>query len=121
MPGPRRLALLDPPEDRDGGRGGGHDGGRGDPRRVLVGALAALRSLARTTEDDVGPLGLQGSAAFASRVEELSRTLDYLQLAVQPPPPSDPLIQVRTGLPWFIPPPHIDPRQRPRKNRYFQL
>jgi len=117
MPGPRRLALLDPPEDRDRG----HDGGRGDPQRVLVGALAALRSLARTAVDDVGPLGLQDSAAFASRVEELSRTLDYLQLAVQPPPPSDPLIQVRTGLPWFIPPPHIDPRQRPRKNRYFQL
>ncbi|MGM7775182.1 DUF222 domain-containing protein [Arthrobacter sp. KNU-44] len=72
MPGPRRLALLDPPEDRDGGRGG--------PQRVLEGALAALRSLARTAVDDVGPMGLNDSAAFAFNVEELSRTLDYLQL-----------------------------------------
>ncbi|GAA5195139.1 HNH endonuclease signature motif containing protein [Arthrobacter gyeryongensis] len=39
-----------------------------------------MRSLARTAVDDVGPLGLQDSAAFASGVEELSRTLDYLQL-----------------------------------------
>lgn len=30
-------------------------------------------------------------------------------------------IQVRTGVPWFIPPPHLDPRQVPRRNRYFQL
>ena len=29
-------------------------------------------------------------------------------------------IQVRTGIPWFIPPPHIDPRQRPRRNHYFK-
>ena len=29
-------------------------------------------------------------------------------------------IQVRTGIPWFIPPPHIDPRQRPRRNHYFR-
>ena len=29
-------------------------------------------------------------------------------------------IQVRTGIPWFIPPPHIDPRQRPRRNNYFR-
>ena len=28
-------------------------------------------------------------------------------------------IQVRTGIPWFIPPPHIDPRQKPRRNYYF--
>nr|WP_051181121.1 HNH endonuclease signature motif containing protein [Arthrobacter sp. TB 26] len=28
-------------------------------------------------------------------------------------------IQVRTGIPWFIPPPHLDPRQRPRRNHYF--
>ncbi|WP_442543135.1 DUF222 domain-containing protein [Arthrobacter sp. KN11-1C] len=72
IPGPRRLTLLDPPEDRDGGRGG--------PQRVLEGALAALRSLARTAVDDVGPMGRNDSAAFASGVEELSRTLDYLQL-----------------------------------------
>lgn len=72
IPGPRRLALLDPPENGDGGRGG--------PQRVLEGALAALRSLARTAVDDVGPMGLNDSAAFASGVEELSRTLDYLQL-----------------------------------------
>ncbi|CAI3793545.1 HNH endonuclease signature motif containing protein [Pseudarthrobacter sp. MM222] len=29
-------------------------------------------------------------------------------------------IQLRTGIPWFIPPPHLDPRQRPRRNTYFQ-
>ena len=28
-------------------------------------------------------------------------------------------IQLRTGIPWFIPPPHLDPRQRPRRNHYF--
>jgi hypothetical protein len=28
-------------------------------------------------------------------------------------------IQLRTGIPWFIPPPHLDPRQRPRRNTYF--
>ncbi|MFK4297860.1 hypothetical protein ABH924_003016 [Arthrobacter sp. GAS37] len=71
-PVPRRLALLDPGED--------HGGDRGAPQRVLEGALAALQSLARTAVDDVGPLGLQDSAAFAFGVEELSRTLDYLQV-----------------------------------------
>jgi hypothetical protein len=30
-------------------------------------------------------------------------------------------IQVKTGIPWFIPPPHIDPRQIPRRNNYFRL
>ncbi|MBT2594114.1 HNH endonuclease signature motif containing protein [Arthrobacter sp. ISL-72] len=29
-------------------------------------------------------------------------------------------IQVKTGIPWFIPPPHIDPRQKPQRNRYFR-
>ena len=29
-------------------------------------------------------------------------------------------IHVKTGLPWFIPPPHIDPRQVPRRNTYFR-
>ncbi len=29
-------------------------------------------------------------------------------------------IQVITGVPWFSPPPHIDPRQKPQRNRYFQ-
>ncbi|GAA2137515.1 hypothetical protein GCM10009825_23430 [Arthrobacter humicola] len=28
-------------------------------------------------------------------------------------------IRVRTGVPWFIPPPHIDPGQKPRRNHYF--
>ncbi|WP_344363801.1 DUF222 domain-containing protein, partial [Arthrobacter humicola] len=28
-------------------------------------------------------------------------------------------IRVRTGVPWFIPPPHIDPAQKPRRNHYF--
>jgi hypothetical protein len=30
-------------------------------------------------------------------------------------------IQSRSGVPWFIPPPHVDPRQMPRRNRYFRL
>ena len=68
----RRLALIDPCEDRSGDRGG--------PQRVLESTLAALQSLARTAVGDVGSLGLQDSAAFASGVEELSRTLDYLQV-----------------------------------------
>ncbi|MEO5320421.1 DUF222 domain-containing protein [Arthrobacter sp. CC3] len=29
-------------------------------------------------------------------------------------------IHVKTGIPWFIPPPHIDPRQVPRRNTYFR-
>ncbi|ABK04601.1 HNH endonuclease [Arthrobacter sp. FB24] len=29
-------------------------------------------------------------------------------------------IQVKTGIPWFIPPPHIDPHQQPRRNSYFR-
>ena len=29
-------------------------------------------------------------------------------------------IQIRAGIPWFIPPPHLDPRQRPRRNHYFR-
>ncbi|MEW1822533.1 DUF222 domain-containing protein [Arthrobacter sp. NPDC080031] len=76
MPGMRRLALLNPPEDPAGDRGVDRAG----PQRVLESALTALRSLARTAVDDIGPLGLPDSAAFASGVEELSRTLDYLQL-----------------------------------------
>ncbi|MEV8146786.1 DUF222 domain-containing protein [Arthrobacter sp. NPDC080073] len=76
MPGMRRLALLNPPEDPAGDRGVDRAG----PQRILESALTALRSLARTAVDDIGPLGLPDSAAFASGVEELSRTLDYLQL-----------------------------------------
>ncbi len=30
-------------------------------------------------------------------------------------------IQVRAGIPWFIPPAHLDPRQVPRRNSYFRL
>ncbi len=30
-------------------------------------------------------------------------------------------IQMRTGIPWFIPPPHLDPAQTPRRNTYFRL
>ena len=30
-------------------------------------------------------------------------------------------IQLRSGVPWFIPPPHLDPGQVPRRNRYFRL
>src|SRR6476620_1606346 len=29
-------------------------------------------------------------------------------------------IQPRTGIPWFIPPPHLDPHQTPRRNHYFR-
>ena len=28
-------------------------------------------------------------------------------------------IRLHTGIPWFIPPPHLDPRQQPRRNHYF--
>ena len=30
-------------------------------------------------------------------------------------------IQLHSGIPWFIPPPHLDPRQVPRRNSYFRL
>jgi hypothetical protein len=30
-------------------------------------------------------------------------------------------IQLQSGIPWFLPPPHIDPRQTPRRNSYFRL
>jgi hypothetical protein len=30
-------------------------------------------------------------------------------------------IQMRTGIPWFIPPPHLDPARKPRRNTYFRL
>ncbi|SDL47553.1 protein of unknown function [Arthrobacter sp. ov407] len=29
-------------------------------------------------------------------------------------------IQIQTGIPWFIPPPHLDPRRQPRRNHYFR-
>ncbi|CAH0183344.1 hypothetical protein SRABI26_01487 [Arthrobacter sp. Bi26] len=29
-------------------------------------------------------------------------------------------IRLKTGIPWFIPPPHLDPRQQPRRNHYFR-
>ncbi|XTR52707.1 DUF222 domain-containing protein [Pseudarthrobacter sp. So.54] len=29
-------------------------------------------------------------------------------------------IQVSAGIPWFIPPPHVDPRREPRRNHYFR-
>lgn len=29
-------------------------------------------------------------------------------------------IQVREKIPWFIPPPHVDPRRKPRRNSYFR-
>ncbi|MDQ0210726.1 DUF222 domain-containing protein [Arthrobacter bambusae] len=66
---PGGLALVDPP-------------GRGGRQAVLDEAVAALRSLAdKAADDDVGGPGFQEAVAFASGVEELSRTLDYLQLA----------------------------------------
>ncbi|WP_258190986.1 HNH endonuclease signature motif containing protein [Arthrobacter sp. PAMC25284] len=30
-------------------------------------------------------------------------------------------IEIRTGVPWFLPPPHVDPRLAPRRNNYFRL
>ncbi|MCB5274377.1 hypothetical protein BJG92_01910 [Arthrobacter sp. SO5] len=30
-------------------------------------------------------------------------------------------VQLRSGVPWFIPPPHLDPSQLPRRNSYFRL
>ena len=29
-------------------------------------------------------------------------------------------IQMQTGIPWFIPPPHIDPQQKPRRNHQLR-
>jgi hypothetical protein len=29
-------------------------------------------------------------------------------------------IHVKNGIPWFIPPPHIDPRQQPRQNHHHK-
>ncbi|MBT2515390.1 HNH endonuclease signature motif containing protein [Arthrobacter sp. ISL-30] len=29
-------------------------------------------------------------------------------------------IQVQNDIPWFIPPPHIDPQRKPRRNHYFR-
>jgi hypothetical protein len=29
-------------------------------------------------------------------------------------------IRLTSGIPWFIPPPHLDPRQHPRRNHYFR-
>lgn len=31
------------------------------------------------------------------------------------------IIQMRSGIPWFIPPAHLDPSRLPRRNRYFRL
>ncbi|GAB2746254.1 hypothetical protein ACX801_01260 [Arthrobacter bambusae] len=64
---PGGLALVDP-------------GGRGGPQAALDGAVEAVRSLAGKAADDVGRLGFQEAVAFASGVETLSRTMDYLQL-----------------------------------------
>ena len=30
-------------------------------------------------------------------------------------------IQLRSGVPWFVPPRHLDPSQVPRRNRFFRL
>ena len=30
-------------------------------------------------------------------------------------------VKMRAGIPWFIPPPHIDPARTPRRNSYFRL
>ncbi|MGO4857436.1 HNH endonuclease signature motif containing protein, partial [Arthrobacter sp. 2MCAF14] len=29
-------------------------------------------------------------------------------------------ITLETGVPWFKPPPHVDPRQTPRRNHHFR-
>ncbi|MDP9904207.1 HNH endonuclease signature motif containing protein [Arthrobacter bambusae] len=65
---PGGLVLVDPR-------------GRSGRLAVLDGAVAAARSLADKAADDVGVTGFEEAVAFASGVEELSRTLDYLQVA----------------------------------------
>ena len=30
-------------------------------------------------------------------------------------------IELRNGVPWFLPPPHVDPRRVPRRNTFFRL
>ncbi|MDQ0028310.1 HNH endonuclease signature motif containing protein [Arthrobacter bambusae] len=52
----------------------------GGSQAALEGAVAAVRSLSGKAADDVGVLGFQEAVAFADAVEELSRTLDYLQV-----------------------------------------
>ncbi|MBO1266675.1 HNH endonuclease signature motif containing protein [Arthrobacter cavernae] len=47
---------------------------------ALDSMLAELQTIADSAADDVARLGLQDSAALASRLEELSRTLGYLQI-----------------------------------------
>ncbi|UVJ40851.1 HNH endonuclease signature motif containing protein [Arthrobacter sp. CJ23] len=47
---------------------------------VLDSLLGQLQVMADTAADDVGRMGLQDSAAFASQLEEISRTLGYLQI-----------------------------------------
>ncbi|WP_396125386.1 hypothetical protein [Arthrobacter sp. CJ23] len=29
-------------------------------------------------------------------------------------------IRVRNGVPWFVPPAHLDPKREPRRNHYFR-
>ena len=29
-------------------------------------------------------------------------------------------VRMRSGIPWFIPPPHVDPGRAPRRNTYFR-
>ncbi|MGM7778610.1 DUF222 domain-containing protein [Arthrobacter sp. KNU-44] len=55
-------------------------GDRGGRLAVLDGAVAAVRELAERAADDVGFTGFREAVAFASGVEELARTLDYLQI-----------------------------------------
>ncbi|MFB9820357.1 hypothetical protein, partial [Arthrobacter ramosus] len=59
---PGGLTVVDPPD-------------RGGPLAALDRSVAAVRSLAEKAADDVGVTGFQEAVAFASGVEELSRTL----------------------------------------------
>ena len=44
------------------------------------GALAALQALSATAVEDAGSWGFRAASDFAGRVEEFSRTVEYLQL-----------------------------------------
>ncbi len=54
--------------------------GSGEPDRTLVRALSLVRASTATAVDDTKLLGVAGASAFAGRVEELSRAVEYLQV-----------------------------------------
>ena len=50
------------------------------PASGVDGALAVLRDVSATAVEDAASWGLKAASDFAGRVEELSRTVEYLQV-----------------------------------------